>query len=154
MADGEQEISTNQRLMRVPEQLRAHAYKPGISGNPGGRLAGTPTTITGMVKQALAQGATDEIIASKVIEVLLNPSHRHWMATLRETLDRLEGKASDHKSQLHKQISEGIELRDGRSDEPVPLPLEEGPEDLSPGDPDPSKGPAENMRKLTEEGRH
>ena len=126
MADSEPEVSKQSEvpkdLCKVPEQLRAHVFKPGQSGNPGGMPKDTPTTVSAVLRQAMKQGGV-ELAVRSAIEILARPNHKHWFAVFREIMDRTEGKVADKIHHEMKRFEEGIELRDGRAKSgPVPLP--------------------------------
>jgi phage gp16-like protein len=68
--------------------LKKHMWKPGQSGNPGGRPKGA--SLTNRLRKAL--DANDGQLAEVVVKVLLREAAKGKYQHLREVLDRVDGK--------------------------------------------------------------
>jgi len=82
--------NTKPKKLGNPENLRP-PWKPGQSGNPGGRPKKLP--ITDAIREALARDMGDgRTMADVVVDVLIEAAKKGDMAAIRELADRAEGK--------------------------------------------------------------
>ncbi len=89
MAENAAKQQTNKKKGKRGEHLREYSFKPGQSGNPGGRPKGP--TITTEIRKLIADPKLREAIAKRVVHDILKGK----FPQLKETLDRTEGKVPD-----------------------------------------------------------
>ena len=73
-----------------PDKIVPHQWKPGESGNPGGRPKKKP--ITEIYEELLAEGVTRDSI-KKTMRALVGKKNGLAVQALREMADRIEGRA-------------------------------------------------------------
>lgn len=77
-----------QKQRNNSEALKAHQFKPGQSGNPGGRPIGT--SITGRLRALL--DADDGALARTIVKVMVREAAKGKFAFAKEILERVDGK--------------------------------------------------------------
>ena len=73
--------------------LKQYEFKPGESGNPGGRPAGK--SITAELRKMIDEGNTAEDIAKVLIDLAKSIGTRGQVPAIKELLERTEGKVPD-----------------------------------------------------------
>lgn len=81
------------------KNLKGKGWKPGQSGNPAGRPK-SDLCITSLVKELLeqdaGQGKTNaQLVAEAIVKLAKTPDARGYVPTVKELLDRIEGKVAD-----------------------------------------------------------
>lgn len=76
-----------------------HRWKPGESGNPNGRPA-KELCITSLVREILERDAGDgktnaQLVAEAIVQLAKTPNARGHVPTVKELLDRIEGKVPE-----------------------------------------------------------
>jgi len=75
-----------------------HRWQPGQSGNPNGRPK-KDVCITSLVKELLGKDAGDgktyaQLVAEAIVKLATTPDARGHVPTIKELLDRMEGKVT------------------------------------------------------------
>lgn len=88
----QRDIASEQRLSKVPENLRAHAFPPGVSGNPSGRPKGSYSVVEPL-RRLLAEdeGKRAEDIAKNLLRLAV-AGDESALGAIREILERADGK--------------------------------------------------------------
>lgn len=84
MSDAQQ-----QREYSGPEKLREHAWKPGQSGNPGGRPKGSG--VTDRLRKILAEGDNGKDVAGALVKAALKAAEKGDFRFWKEIVDRVDG---------------------------------------------------------------
>lgn len=84
-----------QRKNSDPRRANLRPFKPGQSGNPGGRPKGK--SLTALLRERLDEvdPATGKTIAEMVVEGWINAARDGNVPAIKEALDRTEGKVPD-----------------------------------------------------------
>ena len=82
-----------QRTNREKSNANLIKYKPGESGNPGGKPAGK--SITAELRKMIDEGNTAEEIAKVLIDLAKSIGTRGQVPAIKELLERTEGKVPD-----------------------------------------------------------
>ncbi|KKM54504.1 hypothetical protein LCGC14_1553360 [marine sediment metagenome] len=97
-------MSMNSTAKQLKNLERRKSWKPGQSGNPGGRPK-KADTITSLVRELLEKdaGAGDGktnagLVAEVIVNQLKDKNSKAFAQVLKDQQDRLEGKVTDHMS--------------------------------------------------------
>lgn len=88
-------VLSNSKRKRGNPNIKQHAFKPGQSGNPGGRPKRMRTLISLAISDSLAEKANDDrtyadLIGEKIVKEAA--TGENWLPAAKEALDRTEGK--------------------------------------------------------------
>lgn len=95
VAEKQLENSTERDLSNVPPQLRDHCFKPGESGNEGGRRKGS-LSIGRLLREELK--ANDHEKAKEIVKALIDTALSRGKGAIRAIaliFDRIDGKVTD-----------------------------------------------------------
>ena len=91
MSTSDQETTRKSKKRTLPEAAKPHMFKPGQSGNPGGRPKRKP--ITELYEQILNDPEEMEKLRESIVK-LLRKGNMATVLHLREMTDRVEGKVT------------------------------------------------------------
>lgn len=91
MESTQQETISKPKKKTLPEAARKHCFKPGQSGNPGGRVKRKP--VTELYEEILNDPEAIEMLRDSLIKSL-RKGNMAMVLQLKEMTDRVEGKVS------------------------------------------------------------
>ncbi len=89
----EEKLTEKQRTSREISNDNLIPFKPGESGNPGGKVAGK--SITAELRKLIESGTTAEELAKVLLDLAKSKQGRSQLQALQEVLNRTDGKVMD-----------------------------------------------------------